>query len=65
MKRNQPYRTRNSERFTQEAEIEMLFAAAEAHPNWEVFSGGIRHSGKEGPDTPEKLLDWFLRKERH
>jgi hypothetical protein len=25
------------------------------------FSGGIRHSDEEAPDTPEKLTDWFLR----
>ena len=43
-----------------------MYAAAEAHPNWEVLpDGGIRRTGHDGPDTPEKLLTWFLDEPRH
>jgi hypothetical protein len=45
--------------------IEMLYAAAEAHPNWEVMSEEIRYLGNGGPDTPHKLLEWFLTMGRH
>jgi hypothetical protein len=49
------------------AAVEMLYAAAEAHPSWEVVPGdmGIRYIGYGGPDTPEKLLRWFMKKGRH
>jgi hypothetical protein len=63
MKASNP--SRRSKRLSQDTKIEMLYAAAEAHPNWEVISEGIRHVGSEGPDTPEKLLEWFLKKGRH
>ena len=44
----------------------LMYAAAEAHPNWEVRpDGGIRRTGYDGPDTPEKLLTWFLDEPRH
>jgi hypothetical protein len=47
--------------------LEMLYAAAEAHPDWEVMPDGmgIQHVGSEGPNTPRELLDWFLTKGRH
>ena len=46
---------------------EMLYAAAEAHPSWEVLPNGmgIRHVGSEWPNTPQELLEWFLKKGRH
>jgi hypothetical protein len=48
-------------------DVEMLYAAAEAHPSWEIIPGGmgIRRFGREGPNTPQKLLEWFLKKGRH
>ena len=44
-----------------------LYAAAEAHPNWEVLADGtgIQHVGSEWPNTPRELLEWFLKKGRH
>jgi hypothetical protein len=46
--------------------IELMYSAAEAHPGWEVLSdGGIRRTRTDGPDTPEKLLTWFLDEPRH
>jgi hypothetical protein len=47
--------------------IELMFAAAEAHPSWEVFPDhkGIKRTETDGPDTPEKLLAWFLDQPRH
>ena len=56
-----------SEYIAEDCEVEMLYAAAQAHPNWEVMSEGmgIRHVGSKGPDTPKKLLDWFRKKGRH
>ena len=44
-----------------------MFAAAEAHPSWEVLPdrGGVRRTGTDGPDTPEKLIAWFLAQPRH
>jgi hypothetical protein len=50
-----------------DSDVEMLLAAAEAHPNWEVMpeGKGIRHLGSAGPKTPQELLDWFLKKGRH
>jgi hypothetical protein len=26
---------------------------------------GIRHLGREAPNTPRELLEWFFRKGRH
>jgi hypothetical protein len=62
-----PPKVRLSEHIAEDAQIELLYAAAEAHPNWEVIPDGmgIRHIGSQGPDTPQKLLDWFKRKGRH
>ena len=56
-----------SEPIHQEFDVEMLYAAAEAHPDWEVMSDrtGLRHQGSEPPHTPSELLEWFLRKGRH
>jgi hypothetical protein len=41
-----------------DTDVEMLLAAAEAHPNWEVMPEGIgiRHLGSAGPNTPQQLL---------
>ena len=48
-----------------EEELGLMYAAAEAHPNWEVLpDGGIRRTGYDGPDTPEKLLT-FATKATH
>jgi hypothetical protein len=65
--RKAPNETLRSEHITDDAEVELLYAAADAHPNWEVMPEGmgIRHVGSEGPDTPRKLLEWFLKKGRH
>ena len=51
----------------QEFDVEMLYAAAEAHPDWEILSDrtGLRHEGSEPPRTPSELLVWFLKKGRH
>jgi hypothetical protein len=68
MKKREPQkRTARSEYIAEDTEIEMLYAAAEAHPNWEVIPEGvgIRHIGSAGPETPRKLLEWFLKKGRH
>jgi hypothetical protein len=50
-----------------DTDVEMLYAAAEAHPNWEVLPDGmgIRRVGSEWPSTPRELLEWFLKKGRH
>jgi hypothetical protein len=50
-----------------DAKVEMLYAAAEAHPKWQVLPDdrGIRHVGSEWPNTPQELLEWFLKKGRH
>jgi hypothetical protein len=47
--------------------VELMFAAAEAHPSWEVLPhrGGIRRTRTDGPNTPEKLLAWFLEEPKH
>ena len=39
--------TPRSEPIHQEFDVEMLYAAAEAHPDWEVMSDrtGLRHQG--------------------
>ena len=66
-KRELSKRTRREEPVGDDTELEMLLAAAEAHPSWEIMLDGmgIRHLGKEGPDTPKGLLEWFLKKGRH
>ena len=66
-KREFPKSTRRNEPIGHDTELEMLLAAAEAHPSWEIMLDGmgIRHLGKEGPDTPKGLLEWFLKKGRH
>ena len=49
-------------------DVELLFAAAEAHPAWQVLSDGRgieRHIGSKGPTTPQELLEWFRKKGRH
>ena len=48
-------------------DVEMLLAAAEAHPNWEVLSDamGVQRIGNDGPRTPHELIEWFLRVRRH
>jgi hypothetical protein len=50
-----------------DVDVEMLYAAAEAHPSWEVMPDGtgIRHLGREAPNNPRELLEWFLKKGRH
>ena len=47
--------------------IELMYAAAEAHPSWEVLPDrkGIRRTRTDGPNTPEKLIAWFLDQPRH
>jgi hypothetical protein len=60
-------KVRLSEQIAGDVQIELLYAAAVAHPDWEILPEGmgIRHIGSEGTDTPQKLLDWFKRKGRH
>ena len=47
--------------------IELMYAAAEAHPGWKILPDrrGIRRIGTDGPDTAEELLAWFLDEPRH
>ena len=67
MKKRKPKETLRSEPIGDDARVEMLYAAAEAHPSWEVLPDdeGIRHVGSESPNTPQELLEWFLKKGRH
>ena len=63
-KRKPPRKTLRSDPIGDDLDVEMLYAAAEAHPNWEVMpdGAGIRHLGREAPNTPRELLEWFSRK---
>jgi hypothetical protein len=56
-----------SELIGDDTKVEMFYAAAEAHPSWQVLPDdtGIRHVGSEWPNTPQELLEWFLKKGRH
>jgi hypothetical protein len=69
MKKSKPAKgtLRSSESICDDANVEMLYAAAEAHPSWEILPDGtgIRHVGSEWPNTPHELLEWFLKKGRH
>jgi hypothetical protein len=68
MKKRKPKKgTLRSGPIGSDADVEMLYAAAEAHPSWEVMPDGmgIRYIGSEGPSTPQELLKWFLKKGRH
>jgi len=66
-KRKPPRKTLRSDPIGDDLDVEMLYAAAEAHPNWEVMpdGAGVRHLGREAPNTPRELLEWFFRKGRH
>jgi len=66
-KRKPPKETLRSEPISSDTDVVMLYAAAEAHPRWEVLPDGkgIRHVGSEWPNTPRELLEWFLKKGRH
>jgi hypothetical protein len=66
-KRKPPNKTLRADPIGEALEVEMLYAAAKAHPSWEVVPDGtgIRHLGSEGPNTPRELLEWFFRKGRH
>ena len=46
-KRKPPRKTLRSDPIGEDLDVEMLYAAAEAHPNWEVMpdGAGIRHLG--------------------
>jgi hypothetical protein len=65
-KRKQPKVTGHSDVDTS-IDVEMLLAAAEAHPNWEVLSDrmGVQRIGNDGPRTPRELIEWFLKAGRH
>jgi hypothetical protein len=69
MKKRQPTeRAGRSQPIGDNIDVELLFAAAEAHPAWQVLpdGGGIeRHMGSKGPNTPQELLEWFRKKGRH
>lgn len=67
MKKRKSKETLLSEPLGDDAKVEMLYAAAEAHPSWQVLPDdtGIRHVGSEWPNTPQELLEWFLKKGRH
>ena len=58
---------RSSPPISDDIDVELLIAAAEAHPDWEILPNGdgIRHLGRDGPSTPKELLEWFLKKGRH
>jgi hypothetical protein len=62
-----PKKTLRTDPIGDDLDVEMLYAAAEAHPRWEVMPDGtgIRHLGSEAPNTPRELLEWFLKKGRH
>ena len=64
MKRKPPRKSLRSDPIGDDLDVEMLYAAAEAHPNWEVMpdGAGIRHLGREAPNTPRELLEWFFQK---
>ena len=47
-KRELPKRTRREEPVGDDTELEMLLAAAEAHPSWEIMSNGMGASGTSG-----------------
>ena len=65
--RNPPKKSIRSNPIDEEFDVEILYAAAEAHPDWEVMrdGAGLRHVGNEPPNTPRELLEWFLKKGRH
>jgi hypothetical protein len=67
MKKRKSKETLLSEPIGDDAKVEMLYAAAESHPSWQVLPDdtGIRHVGSEWPNTPQELLEWFLKKGRH
>jgi hypothetical protein len=66
-KRTATKATRGSQPIGDDIALELLIAAAEAHPDWEVLPNGdgIQHLGRAGPSTPKELLAWFLKKGRH
>jgi hypothetical protein len=66
-KRKPPKGVHRAAPVSDDTDVEMLLAAAEAHPNWDVMpeGKGIQHLGSAGPNTPQELLDWFLKKGRH
>jgi hypothetical protein len=66
-KRTATKATRSSQPIGDDIDVELLIAAAEAHPDWEVLpkGDGIQHLGGDGPSTPKELLAWFLKKRRH
>ena len=51
----------------EDIDAELLYAAAEAHPDWEVLPKGlgVKHLRNDTPRTPKELLDWFMKKGRH
>ena len=69
MKKQQPTgRAVRSQPISDNIDVELLLAAAEAHPAWQVMQGGRgieRQMGNEGPNTPQELLEWFRKKGRH
>jgi hypothetical protein len=60
-KRKPPRKTLRSDPIGDDLDVEMLYAAAEAHPNWEVMpdGAGIRHLGREAPNTHESCSNGF------
>ena len=68
MKKRQPKERPARFRPIGDLDVELLYAAAEARPSWQVLpdGGGIeRHMGSKGPTTPQELLEWFRKKGRH
>jgi hypothetical protein len=42
--------------------IELVYAAADAHPNWERSGKGVKRlrPARRGPRSPNGLVMWFL-----
>jgi hypothetical protein len=69
MKKRQPKeRPARSQPIGDNINVELLYAAAEAHPSWQVMPDGRgieRYMGSKGPTTPQELREWFRKKGRH
>jgi hypothetical protein len=69
MKKRQPKeRPARSQPIGDNIDVELLCAAAQAHPSWQVTPDGRgieRYMGSKGPTTPQELLEWFRKKGLH
>ena len=66
MKKRTATKATSSQPIGDDIDVELLIAAADAQPDWEVLPNGdgIQHLGL-GPSTPKELLEWFFKKGRH